>query len=258
MNDLERQLAIGNQRPQLVAATPAASESEQARLNENLLLVTTELDAPRESRLARLLRRMGVPDLTVPLVTATPALRRSWFSAVAIAVLFALTTASNNTGVGVDRIAVFLTLAPLVPLLGVALAFGKGVDPTHDLVVAAPRDTFSVFLIRSVTVLVASATVLLLTSAVLPAGGFYRVAWLMPAVAVTAIALALSAYFSPRRVALIVGLTWLLTVIIVSGAASVGTMFGPGTQIAAAAVAVGAGWFVYSQRDRFEAVEAGT
>lgn len=248
MNDLERQLAQAAATPQFFGT----SDVDPARMAENLYSVHAELDAPRESRLARLLRRLGVSDLTVPLVTATPALRRSWFAAVAIAILFAMSVASNDTSTGVDRISVFLTLAPMVPLLGVALAFGKGVDPTHDLVVAAPRDTFTVFLIRSLTVLVASSAILMVSSLLLPEGGLFRVAWLLPALAISAITLAASTKFSPRRTAGVVGSTWLLLVIVVASAASSAAMFGPVTQIASLVTTVVAGWYLIASRDRFD------
>jgi len=248
MNDLEQQLAQAATRPQLFGA----GDIEPTRMAENLHSVHAELDAPREPRLARVLRRFGVPDLTIPLVTATPALRRSWFVAVAIAILFSLSVASNNTGAGVDRIAVFLTLAPLVPLLGVALAFGKGVDPTHDLVVAAPRDTFTVFLIRALTVLTASSAILILSSLLLPEGGAFRIAWLLPAVAISAVTLAASTRFDPRRAAAVIGSAWLVVVIIVAGAASSSAMFGLATQISSLVAAALAGWYVVSGRERFE------
>lgn len=252
MNDLEQQFAQAASRPQLFGG----GELEPARMAENLHSIHAELDAPREPRLARVLRRLGVPDLTIPLVTATPALRRSWFIAVAIAILFSLSVASNNTGAGVDRIAVFLTLAPLVPLLGVALAFGKGVDPTHDLVVAAPRDTFTVFLIRALTVLTASSAILVLSSLLLPEGGAFRVAWLLPAVAISSITLAASTRFDPRRAGAIIGSAWLVLVIVVAGAASSSVMFGPVTQIASLLVAAVAGWYVVAGRERFDLAEA--
>ena len=252
MTDLERQLRLAATDPQLFAAAAA----EPARAGENLHVIHAELDATRESRLARLLRRLGVPDLTVPLVTATPALRRSWFVSIGIALFFAVTAASNNEGVGVDRISVFLTLAPLLPLLGVALAFGRDVDPTHELVVAAPRDTFQVFLIRAVTVLTASSIVLLLSSLALPAGGAYRVAWLLPAVAITAISMALSARFDGRRVAAIVASAWIATVVIVVAASSVAAMFGPILQVASTVVIAGAGYWLIAGRERLESVEA--
>ena len=124
---------------------------------------------------------------TVPLVTATPALRRSFIVSVLIAVLFALSAANNNTADGVDRIIVFLTMAPLVPLAGVALAFGPRVDPTHEVALAAPIDGFRLFLIRALTVVGASTLVLLLASMLVPAGGTHRVAWLLPALAATSV-----------------------------------------------------------------------
>lgn len=252
MNDLERQLQQATTSPQLFGAGAV----EQGRIDENLLSIHAELDAPREPRLARILRRLGVPDLAVPLVTATPALRRSWVAAVSLAVFFALTAATNNQGVGVDRITVFLTLAPMLPLLGVAMAFGKGVDPTHELVVAAPRDSFQVFLIRAVTVLATSSIVLLFTSLLLPEGGAYRVAWLVPAIAVTAVAMAVSARYDARRTAAIVGAGWIVLVLIVTGASSAAAMFGPVTQALSGAAAVAATWWLFAGRERFESVEA--
>jgi len=246
---LERQLAQAATRPQRFGGVAV----DPARMQENLLAIHADLDAPPEPRLARVLRRLGVPDLTVPLVTATPALRRSWFAAIAIAVLFSLSMASNATGADVDRIVVYLTLAPLVPLLGVALAFGRAVDPTHDLVVAAPRDTFSVFLIRSLTVLAASSIVLLLGSLALPSGGLFRVAWLLPAIALSSVTLAVSSRVEPRRVAIGLSVGWLTLVVAVVSASAATTMFGGATQVGAAVVAAGAGWFVYRRRGAFDA-----
>lgn len=227
--------------------------THRARLDENLRAVHAELDAPTEPVLARLLRRAGVPDLTIPLISATPALRRSWFAAIAIAVLFALSVASNEGSGDIDRISFFLTVAPLVPLLGVALAFGRGVDPTHDIVVAAPRDTFRVFLVRSTTVLLASASLLALASIVLPVGGLYRVAWLLPALALTSVTMAASAGRDPRPVAAAVAAGWVVIVVTVSAATSSEAMFGPVTQTVALVAAVVAGGFVVRRRRLLDA-----
>ncbi len=268
MNTVEHQLAQAAARPQRfgAAARPqrfggedVSAPLEAARLDENLLAIHAELDAPLESRLARLLRRLGVPDLTVPLITATPALRRSWFAAVAIAIMFALSVANNNdSGAGVDQIVVFLTMAPLVPLLGVALAFGRGVDPTHDLVLAAPRDTFTVFLIRAVTVLVASSAILLVSSALLPTGGAYRAAWLLPAVALSALMLAAAGRFEPRRVAGGLAAGWVGLVVTVASATSSEAMFGPITQAVAVVAAALAAGLVLRGRDDFDRGEVPT
>ena len=207
----------------------------------------------KQPRLARLLRRIGVPDLTVPLVTATPALRRSWFTAIVVALLFALSATENQTGAGADRIVMFLTLAPLIPLLGVALAFGSGVDPTHDVVLAAPRDTFTVFLVRTLTVLASSSAALLIASLLLPAGGLYRIAWLLPSVAVTALTMVLSARHEPKQVAGIVGIAWIVLVIIVSQTLSTEAMFGVATQLLSILAASVAVLVLFGRRSRFEA-----
>jgi len=254
MNDLEQQLAAAAGSPQRLAG-PWHDDNLASRADNNLRAIHIELDTPAEPRLARWLRRIGVDDLTIPLVTATPALRRSWFVAIAIAVLFALSATTNTNTAGVDRISVFLTIAPLVPLLGVALAFGRGVDPTHDLVVAAPRDTFAVFLIRSATVLNASSLLLLMSSVLLPDGGLYRVAWLLPGLAVTLAAMALSARWQTQRVAAALGISWIVLVIVTSSAASVAAMFGPVTQVLSLVAMAIAGWTLARQRHQFD--EAG-
>ncbi len=229
----------------------ATRRTDAARVEENLRMVHAELDAPAESWFARALTKLGVSDTTVPLVTATPALRRSWFVAVLVAVLFALSAASNEGG-GVDRIAVFLTLAPLMPLAGVALAFGRGVDPTHELVVAAPQDTSRVFLVRALTVMTTSSVLLVLASVLLPTGGAFRFAWLLPALAVTGASMAASAHVEPRRSALPIAATWILIVLIGTQTASAEATFGPVLQLLAAAAAAGSAIAIWRQRGAIE------
>lgn len=250
MNALEQQLVRSGSQPESLAGDLAAVD--EAGISENLATIHVELDSVREPRLTRLLRRVGVPDLTVPLITATPALRRSWFVAVVVALLFALSATTNQTGAGPDRIILFLTLAPLIPLLGVALAFGPGVDPTHDLVLAAPRDSFTVFLIRALTVLASSSAALLIASVLLPEGGPYRLAWLLPSVAVTAITMVLSAGREPRRVAAAVAVGWIALVVIVSQAFSPAAMFGVTTQLVSLLAAAVGAFALFDRRGRFD------
>ncbi len=220
--------------PRLLAG-PDADRVDPTRLASGLAAVVSAIDAPPEPRLARLLRRIGVPDRVVPIVTATPGLRRSWTVAVVVTVLFALNAADTASGSGADRIDVYLALAPLVPLLGVALSFGPGVDPTHDTVVAAPVDTFRVFLLRAVTVLVASSLLLGVGALALPAGGWARVAWVLPSLACTASSLALATRLEPRRAAGTVAVAWLGLVVIATRSVGAAATFGPALQLAAVA-----------------------
>lgn len=229
MQEFDAAMARGAHRPRFLAG-PAATPDPQ-RLAANFAAIETEIDAPAPGLLARLLLRFGVGEGTVPLVTATPALRRSWIVSVGVAVLFALSAAGSNTGEGVDRIVVFLTMAPLVPLIGVALAFGPRVDPTHEVALAAPIDGFRLFLIRALTVVGASTLALLLVSLLVPSGGSHRVAWLLPALAATSVTMALSTRFDPRMAAAAVATTWLLIVTISVAASDAAAAFGPTMQV---------------------------
>jgi hypothetical protein len=216
--------ASGQADPARLAGAAVAAVAPE-RLATNLVAVQAEVVAPVPSPTARLLGRVGFPDATLRLVSATPGLRRSWWLAVSLAVLFALAVA-DGTRPGADSIRVFLTLAPLVPLLGVALAFGPRVDPAHDLVVAAPRDAFRVFLVRAATVLAASVAVLGAATLLLPDGGWHRVAWLLPALATTSAAGALATRIEAKTAAAVVGGTWLLACIVAIRITSAAAAFG--------------------------------
>jgi hypothetical protein len=236
--------------PRFLAGAAAEHDVPTARLNANLAAIEAELDAPAPTLLARLLLRLGVGEGTVPLVTATPALRRSFIISVVIAVLFALSAANNNTSAdGVDRIVVFLTMAPLIPLAGVALAFGPRVDPTHEVALAAPIDGFRLFLIRALTVVSASTIVLLIASMLVPAGGSHRVAWLLPSLAATSVTMAVSTRLDPRIAAGAVSVAWILIVTIAVSTTDASAAFGPTMQVVSLFVAA-AGAVGFTQRRR--------
>lgn len=253
-NALEAALGRAADRPRFL--TGPAPDADAGRAAMNFAAIEAELDAPPAPRLARVLRAVGVPDRTVPLITATPGLRRSWLISVVVAILFAVNAATTSTAEGVERITAFLTVAPLVPLLGVALAFGPGVDPTHDTAVAAPIDGFRLFLIRSVTVLSASSLLLLAGAGLVPAGGAYRFAWLLPALAVTTVTLALATRLDPRVAAGIVAVGWLFVMLVANNRADATGAFGAGLQVTSLVVAaVGAAVFV-QQRRRLDVVSS--
>lgn len=236
-------------------APPTATE----RLAENRASVLAETCAPTPTRTARALRRLGLGDATVRLVTATPALRRSWYLAVAVAVLFAANAASSSTAEGADRIVVFLSIAPLVPLLGVALAFGRGVDPTHETIVAAPMDGFRVFLVRCLAVLAASVALLTLAALVVRDGGGMRIAWLLPALAVTSVGMAASSRSDPRRAAGAVAVAWIVVVVVTGQIADDQVVaFRAGGQLLALVVTALAAVVVTRNRRRYDELAAGS
>ena len=232
LHDFAAAMARAAGHPRFLAGAADETEATAARLAANFSAIEAEIDAPAPGFVARLLLRLGVGEGTVPLVTATPALRRSFVVSVLVAVLFALSAANNNTTAeGADRIVVFLTMAPLIPLAGVALAFGPRVDPTHEVALAAPIDGFRLFLIRALTVVGASTLVLLVASMLVPAGGSHRVAWLLPALAATSVTMGLSTRFDPRMASGAVAVVWIAIVTISVAAGDAAATFGPTMQV---------------------------
>lgn len=249
IHDFDAAMTRAASRPRFLAGADHEHAVPAARLAGNFAAIEAELDAPARSLLARVLIRLGVSEGTVPLVTATPALRRSFIISVLVAVLFALSAATNNTADGADRIVVFLTMAPLIPLTGVALAFGPRVDPTHEVALAAPIDGFRLFLIRALTVVGASTLVLLLASMLVPTGGAHRVAWLLPSLAATAVTMALSTRLDPRLAAGVVAASWITIVTVAVAATDAAAAFGPTMQVLSLFVAA-AGGVGFAQRRR--------
>ena len=160
------------------------SDVTQDRLDATWRSIEFELDAPRPSWVERGLRMVGLPDHVARLVVATPALRRSWFIALALVVLTGLIAVDEANPR--SSLFVLLFLAPLTPVAGVALAYGRWADPGHELHVTTPMHGLRLLVIRSVTVLTVSITVIgglaLLGDLTRP----YAAAWLLPALATTA------------------------------------------------------------------------
>lgn len=219
------------------------------RLAANLDMIMGEISAPPRSRFERVLLALRVPEPTARLIAATPVLRWSWFAAVGVALLFAASAGSQQWQPG-DQLAVFLALAPIVPVIGVAFAYGPSADRSYEVQVAAPLSGLRLVLLRSLTVVVAAAAVSLLTVVAAPTHGLLRLAWLLPAAATTSVALALSTRLGVRRAAGAVAAAWLLLVIVIAQATddAVAPFHLPG-QLAALAVAiVGAAMLLVERR----------
>jgi signal transduction histidine kinase len=164
----------------------------------------------RPRGLEGVLVRFRVPDHVARLLAATPSLRWSWLAAAAIAVGFSTWAAHA----GERGVLIFLILAPLVPVGGVAAAYGLWMDPMHDLARAAPTTDFTLVLIRSTGVLVATAVIIGVGAALLPGTDWTAVAWMLPALALTLTSLALSTFVPMHRAAIAVAALWLVTIVL--------------------------------------------
>ncbi|MFE2218135.1 zf-HC2 domain-containing protein [Streptomyces canus] len=210
-----------------------------------------ELDAPRPGWFESLLTRAGIADHTARLLAATPVLRRSWLAAVVFLLLTtvgAVRTSESPT--------LFLALAPLLPLVGVALSYGPALDPTYEMTVVAPTHGFRLLMIRTLAVLVAGLGLNGLATLALPGYGLRALAWLLPALALTATGLALTPRLGPVLAPSLVGGAWVAVLLAAQAAQQTAadplapfTAAGQGVAGTVAALAAG---LLFLLRDRFD------
>jgi hypothetical protein len=152
----------------------------------------------------RLARRLGVSDATSVLLAATASLRTSWV----VSSLVALTFAALAVVAGGDDIAPFLLVAPMVPVVGVAAAYGSKQDPLEALVVSAPYGRTRLILLRTAAVLVSVLPVALVLGLFLPGPVWIAVAWLGPALAMVPVMMAIASFIGPRNAAAVLAIVW--------------------------------------------------
>lgn len=165
------------------------------------------LDDLALGRTRRWLRRLGVGDADAGLLAASLCQQGSWFSAFAIVLGFASLAAS--AGSQAAALGVFLLVAPLVPLAGVAFAYGPRVDPTHETTLATSLPAARLILLRTIAVAGPALPVMVLLSALLP-GGSLAFTWLLPAVGLATTALALGTLVPLHRAAVGLGAAWVI------------------------------------------------
>ncbi|MGQ4417736.1 anti-sigma factor [Streptomyces sp. SAS_269] len=155
--------------------------------------------APALSRLARLLWAAG------------PAVRGAWLPAVLLVAVGAMVLGYGG-GVPGTR-ALLLTIAPVVPVAGVALSYGPHADPLYEVVAASPAGGLRLALTRTAAVLAVSLPLLTLTGLLLPASGApAAAAWLLPGLALTLGTLALASFVGCRTAAGVTAGGWLCAV----------------------------------------------
>ncbi|QFZ24856.1 zf-HC2 domain-containing protein [Saccharothrix syringae] len=105
---------------------------------------------------------------------------------------------------------VLLLLAPVVPVLGVAGAWTRALDPAHELVASTARAGLELVLRRTLAVLVVVLPALLLGGRLV---GASPADWLLPSLAVTSVALALGSVVGVRRAAVATAVAWVAFVV---------------------------------------------
>jgi Putative zinc-finger len=201
-------------------ATCRSSLSEfvdATRLQRGWEAILAAIDAPRRGLLEALLVRAGMADGTARLVAVTPSLRASWLAAVTAALGFAVVAAhlvpSTNSTKG---LLLFLVVAPLLPLAGVAAAYGPRVDPTYEISMAAPLSSARLVLLRAASVLVTTIALAGVAGLMLPGPHWAAAAWLLPALGLTLGSLALSTRIEPLYASAAVGAAWVMAAVVIT------------------------------------------
>ncbi|MFD0292861.1 zf-HC2 domain-containing protein [Streptomyces sp. NPDC127118] len=152
---------------------------------------------------------------------AGPALRGSWLVALVLVAVGAVALA-YGAGAGEAVRPLLLVVAPVLPLAGVGLSYGRHADPMYEIIAATPSGGLRLLLTRTAAVLVLSIPALTLAGAALPAsaGRPGAAAWLLPGLAMTLAALALGSYVGCRTGATSIAVAWAAAVVLPVFAAS--------------------------------------
>ena len=153
----------------------------------------------------RVARRLGLSEPTSVLLAATASLRTAWLVSAVVALGF---TTFAVAWTGGRSLAPFLLVAPLVPVLGVAAAYGPHEDPLESLVVTAPYGRTRLILLRTLGVIVSVLPVAVPLGLVLPGPVWVAVAWLGPAFALVPVMMALASFVGPRAAGAVVAVGW--------------------------------------------------
>lgn len=206
-----------------------ATRAPAPRLESIWAEVADLVDAPRQGWLERLLVRLGLAPGDARLVVCAPSLRLAWVLSICATLMFTV-AASAVTPRGLQA---FLVIAPLLPVMGVGLAYGPWTDPMFETSVSSPYSSVRLLLLRTAMVLLVTVGLTAAAGAVIPGRG-YAFVWLLPAAALVGVTLALSAWVPPLMAAITTSVGWLgLVGLIWAQGASLEPAFGTPGQVAA-------------------------
>ena len=187
--------ACGVCRERLSAAVTAEAPAVAALVDtvwsglEPRLAVTATM--PRRRRWSARLSRWMTPTM-VP-----------WLAMVAVVTLLALLL--DMVDIDSGELSLVLLLAPVLPVLGVAASWSRGLDPAYELTASVPRSGLHLVLRRTVSVLGVVVPALLVGGW---ATGVMVVQWLLPCLAFTSTTLALGGVIGVTRAAFVLAAVW--------------------------------------------------
>jgi hypothetical protein len=184
-----------------------------APLDEAWTRVANRIQAPPLPFVVRVMRRCGLSESDSVLLAAARALNGAWLLATLAVVVFAAVAAIPSETQGQ---ALYLLVAPLVPVAGVVAAFASS-DPLAGLTSTTPYPKARLALLRTVAVVITSVPLSIAIGVAIPGIAWLAFAWLMPALALTLITLVGMTWWKPEPVGFAIALVW-VTVIVVARA----------------------------------------
>jgi hypothetical protein len=131
-----------------------------------------------------------------------------WLAMVLGVTLLALLLDLAGTGSG--EVSLVLLFAPVLPVLGVAASWSRGLDPAYELTASVPRAGLYLVLRRTASVLGVVVPALLVGGW---ATGVMVAQWLLPCLAFTAATLALGGVLGVTRAAVALAAVWAAVVV---------------------------------------------
>ncbi|MFF7387886.1 zf-HC2 domain-containing protein [Streptomyces scabiei] len=152
-------------------------------------------------------RRLGARLSTWLTPTTVP-----WLAMVMSVTLIALLSdlADPGTGPGSREVSLVLLFSPVLPVLGVAASWARGLDPAYELTASVPRAGLALVLRRTVAVLVLVVPALFVGGW---ATGVTAAQWLLPCLASTSTTLALGGVVGVTRAALALVAVWATVIV---------------------------------------------
>ncbi|WP_221349622.1 zf-HC2 domain-containing protein [Streptomyces beigongshangae] len=166
---------------------------------------------PRLAATAGLPRRRRRPAwLSAWLTPTTVPWLAMVMSVTLLALLLDLAGPGTGYGSGPGEVPLLLLLAPVLPVLGVAASWSRGLDPAYELTVSTPRAGLPLVLRRTASVLAVVVPVLLAGGRLT---GTTAAQWLLPCLALTSATLALGAVIGVTRAAVALVTLWAAVVL---------------------------------------------
>ena len=186
--------------------------------------IADRVEPPSTRPLARLMNRLGMSESDAILLGAASAFTVSWVAATAtvVALTFLMSIVAPASA-----LPIYLLLAPLVPMAGVAAAYGEEVDPAYELSIAAPYPQLRLLLLRAIAVVVVSVPLTVLAGVGLRPW-WVAVAWLAPGLAFVLLLLAATTWWSPSHAAGAIALLWTVASVATYRLDQILVLVGPG------------------------------